>query len=176
MIVVRSAFERSMASWSFASFSASSADVASSRTSMGASRRMARARASLWRCPPERSTPLSPSFVSYPSGNPSINSAATARCAARSINHALCSDKPSVMFLRTVAANILGSCGTYAMRDLRSCRPSERMSYPSSRIDPPCGSYQRINSEQIVLFPAPDCPTIATVSPGSTAKLRFCMA
>ena len=63
MSVVRPTIRRSSASWMTASFSASTALSASSRTRMGASRRMARAIAIRCRCPPESRTPRSPTTV-----------------------------------------------------------------------------------------------------------------
>ena len=47
--------------------------VASSKTNSLGFVNIARAIPSLWRCPPLRRTPLSPTIVSYPSGKPSIN-------------------------------------------------------------------------------------------------------
>mmetsp|Transcript_4825 Transcript_4825/g.9437 ORF Transcript_4825/g.9437 Transcript_4825/m.9437 type:complete len:95 (+) Transcript_4825:610-894(+) len=54
--------------------SASNADVASSRSRILGSRRMARAIATLCFWPPDSCTPRSPTIVSYFSGNPSIKS------------------------------------------------------------------------------------------------------
>ena len=45
------------------------------------------------------------------------------------------------------------------------------MSRPPTRTVPSCGSANRSSSEASVVFPAPEGPTIATVSPGATAKL-----
>ena len=61
--VVRPCMSRSSASWITASLSASTAESASSRTRMGASRRSARAMAMRWRWPPESRTPRSPTTV-----------------------------------------------------------------------------------------------------------------
>ncbi len=52
------------ASWTRASDSLSSADVASSSSRIGALRTMARAIATRWRWPPESVTPFSPTSVS----------------------------------------------------------------------------------------------------------------
>ena len=46
-----------------------------------------------------------------------------------------------------------------------------RMSWPSMRTAPACGSYSRGSSWAIVLLPAPLCPTSATDSPAATRKL-----
>jgi hypothetical protein len=62
--VVRLTVAVSRAAWMWRSDSVSSAEVASSRISSGASLRMARAMARRWRWPPESSTPFSPTSVS----------------------------------------------------------------------------------------------------------------
>jgi len=66
--------------------SESKADVASSKSKIGASRNMARAMASLWRWPPDKVAPCSPKSVSYPLGSAEINSWAKAAFAADSIS------------------------------------------------------------------------------------------
>jgi hypothetical protein len=63
-IVVRPCISRSSADCTSVSLSASSAEVASSSSRIGASRRMARAMAMRWRWPPESVTPRSPTSVS----------------------------------------------------------------------------------------------------------------
>ena len=71
------------ASWIRRSLSESRAEVASSRTRIGASLRIARAMAMRWRWPPESLTPRSPVRVSRPLGRVSMNSQALASLAAR---------------------------------------------------------------------------------------------
>ncbi len=61
--VVRPSISRSRASCTARSLSASSALVASSRSRIGASFRIARAMAIRWRCPPDSVTPRSPTSV-----------------------------------------------------------------------------------------------------------------
>ena len=61
--VVRPCISRSSASWITASFSASTADSASSSTRIGVSRSSARAMATRWRWPPESLMPFSPIVV-----------------------------------------------------------------------------------------------------------------
>ena len=63
-IVVRPFMTVASACWTRSSDSLSRADVASSRTRMGALRTMARAMETRWRCPPESVTPFSPTSVS----------------------------------------------------------------------------------------------------------------
>ena len=63
MRVVRPCISRSSACWITASFSASTADSASSRIRIGASRSSARAIAMRWRWPPESLMPRSPTTV-----------------------------------------------------------------------------------------------------------------
>mmetsp|Transcript_12515 Transcript_12515/g.53638 ORF Transcript_12515/g.53638 Transcript_12515/m.53638 type:complete len:153 (+) Transcript_12515:50-508(+) len=65
-----------------ASLSASSALVASSSNNMAGSARTTRAIASRCFCPPESKAPFSPTRVSYPSGNASMNPRALAISAA----------------------------------------------------------------------------------------------
>ena len=61
----------------------SSAEVASSRIRIGVSRSSARAMAMRWRCPPESSTPRSPTSVSSPCGSCSTNSMHVGRTRGR---------------------------------------------------------------------------------------------
>ena len=68
MKVVRLRTSCASAAWMWRSASVSSAEVASSRMRMGASFSSARAMAMRWRCPPESSTPRSPTIVSRPPG------------------------------------------------------------------------------------------------------------
>mmetsp|Transcript_5188 Transcript_5188/g.15256 ORF Transcript_5188/g.15256 Transcript_5188/m.15256 type:complete len:120 (+) Transcript_5188:418-777(+) len=75
----------SKACWTSASFSASKAEVASSRKSSRGRRRKQRAMASRWRWPPESSMPRSPTRVWYPSSVSKMNSCALAA------RHAACS-------------------------------------------------------------------------------------
>mmetsp|Transcript_29898 Transcript_29898/g.80354 ORF Transcript_29898/g.80354 Transcript_29898/m.80354 type:complete len:156 (-) Transcript_29898:2292-2759(-) len=65
-----------------ASLDASRDEVASSRRRRRGSRRSARQMARRCFCPPESRVPRSPTRVRYPSGRPTMNSCACARCAA----------------------------------------------------------------------------------------------
>src|SRR2546421_12655848 len=76
--VVRWRINSSSAVCTSASLAASSAEVASSRSNNGASRRIARAIAMRWRWPPDSFTPRSPSCASNPSGSRRMNSVACA--------------------------------------------------------------------------------------------------
>ena len=80
-IVVRPCIARSNASWTTCSLSASSADVASSRSRIRGDKANARAMAIRCFCPPDSLTPRSPTNVSYPSGKVFTNSAAFASAA-----------------------------------------------------------------------------------------------
>ena len=53
---------------------------------------------------------------------------------------------------------------------------TSRMSTPSMRIVPRCGSSWRWSSPIAVLLPAPVSPTRATVCPGSAVKLMSARA
>ena len=74
MIVVLPTASFSNVSWIFASVTLSSAEVASSRIRIGGFFRKIRAIEILCFCPPERSAPLSPTFVSNPFGISIISS------------------------------------------------------------------------------------------------------
>jgi hypothetical protein len=75
-------FKEFKVSITICSCSESRALVGSSSTRIGALVRSARARAILWRCPPERFIPESSNAVWYWSGNASIKLSAPARRAA----------------------------------------------------------------------------------------------
>src|SRR5438105_2186310 len=64
------------------------------RKPMRASRRIARAIATRWRCPTERRTPRSPTIVSMPLGIRPMNSVAFADRAASSISASVASSRP----------------------------------------------------------------------------------
>ena len=100
------------AAWISCSLSESRALVASSSTRMGASVRIARAMAILWRYPPESFTPRSPVIVSNPSGSRSMNSRALASAAACRISSGVASGRPYAIFSEIVLWNRSGSWGT----------------------------------------------------------------
>jgi hypothetical protein len=108
----RPSIVRRSASWISASLSESRALVASSSSSRSASRRIARAIATRWRCPPDSFTPRSPTRVANPSGSPSTNSSTCAAAAAARICSGVASGRPNAMFSASVRWNITGSCGT----------------------------------------------------------------
>mmetsp|Transcript_47667 Transcript_47667/g.113531 ORF Transcript_47667/g.113531 Transcript_47667/m.113531 type:complete len:148 (-) Transcript_47667:720-1163(-) len=132
----------SKAACTMASFSASSAEVASSRRRMRGLR--TKARAMLSRCfwPPLKSWPLSPTIVLYPSGSARMNSSAFASLAARSTSSMVYSvaRRPYVMFSVTVIRKSCVSCDTTPTL-LRYCRRCMRCSSVAFRkTAPPCGS------------------------------------
>ena len=86
------------ACWMRYSFSGSAYAVASSSTMMGAFFRMARARAILYRSPPDRYVPSVPIFVFSPSGRRSMISLHCARSSARLISSSLASGFPYFRF------------------------------------------------------------------------------
>ena len=63
------------------------------------------------------------------------------------------------------------SCSTMLIWARSESTVKVRMSWPSTRTAPDCGSYSRGSSWAIVLFPAPLCPTSATTSPAARVKL-----
>ncbi|MCO5594159.1 hypothetical protein L7F22_048182 [Adiantum nelumboides] len=72
-IVVRPSINSSRADCTTFSDSASRADVASSSSKIAGFFSTARAIATLCFCPPDSCTPLSPTCVLYPAGNPLMN-------------------------------------------------------------------------------------------------------
>mmetsp|Transcript_2689 Transcript_2689/g.3097 ORF Transcript_2689/g.3097 Transcript_2689/m.3097 type:complete len:112 (-) Transcript_2689:1642-1977(-) len=111
MIVVRVfAFIRlSRAACTMRSLSLSSADVASSSIKMVGSLITARAIAIRCFCPPLSWMPLSPTCVSYFSGNPSTNMWAFAALAAAITSWSVAPDFPCRMLSMIDAANRTGS-------------------------------------------------------------------
>lgn len=113
---VRLSMSRHSADWTRISLSESRALVASSSSRIGASRRIARARATRWRWPPDSLMPRSPTMVAKPSGSASANSVTCAASAARRISSSVASGRAKAMLSRSERWNIAGSCGTYAIR------------------------------------------------------------
>ena len=91
---MRSAVTLRRVAWMAASVIGSTALVASSSTSTRGSVINALASASRCRCPPDRVRPRSPITVSYPSGNASMKSAASAPTAAARISASVASGRP----------------------------------------------------------------------------------
>jgi len=96
MRVVRSFIKRSRACCMIYSFSASTADRASSKIKIGVFFKRARAIAIRCRCPPESLIPFSPIIVLYPSGRVVTNSWMLASFAASVISSSLLPDVPFV--------------------------------------------------------------------------------
>ena len=105
MSVVRPSMSLSSASWIMYSFSASTADSASSSIRIGASRNNARAIATRCRCPPDRRMPRSPITVPYPSGRAEMNPCALAALAASSSSFGVASGLPNFKLSDTVPWN-----------------------------------------------------------------------
>mmetsp|Transcript_28803 Transcript_28803/g.59043 ORF Transcript_28803/g.59043 Transcript_28803/m.59043 type:complete len:96 (-) Transcript_28803:1440-1727(-) len=82
------------ASINFPSVWTSSADVASSHTSIGASLRRARARATRWRWPPDKRRPRSPTLVWKPSSISATNSSSCAVFAASRMSEGEAAARP----------------------------------------------------------------------------------
>mmetsp|Transcript_27098 Transcript_27098/g.51606 ORF Transcript_27098/g.51606 Transcript_27098/m.51606 type:complete len:157 (-) Transcript_27098:913-1383(-) len=106
---------RSRVACTLASESESSAEVASSKTSIRGCLMRARAIATRCCCPP-LSRP-SPTGVSYFAGKESMNSCALARSAASSISSSEDSGLPYAMLVATSQGNSLGSWLTTPRRD-----------------------------------------------------------
>ena len=103
--VVRPAIASRSANTISFSVRASTDAVGSSRIRIGGCSNNARASASRWRWPPDKSTPDSPSTVSYPCGSAVMNSCADAIRAARSICSIVACGCPNAMFADTVFEN-----------------------------------------------------------------------
>mmetsp|Transcript_3565 Transcript_3565/g.12783 ORF Transcript_3565/g.12783 Transcript_3565/m.12783 type:complete len:164 (+) Transcript_3565:161-652(+) len=114
----------------------SSADVASSRINTGASLRSARAMATLWRCPPERSAPPGPSGVSNFSGRSSANPLTLAASAAACTSADVADSEPILMLSATVMVKSAGDWETTPTFSRRRFKGKERASLPPKRICP----------------------------------------
>ena len=153
----------------FASVCTSSADSGSSRISTGGRARMARARATRWRCPPDSVMPCSPIRVSSPHGR-SRTKPAWAAASAASIASSSASGAPKPTFSRTLAENRVGSSNAQLTRARSSGSGRLRMSVPSSRMAPEVTSASRGTNWSRVVFPEPVAPTSTTVWPGATSS------
>mmetsp|Transcript_15303 Transcript_15303/g.24901 ORF Transcript_15303/g.24901 Transcript_15303/m.24901 type:complete len:248 (-) Transcript_15303:1433-2176(-) len=162
----------STASWTWYSLSASSAEVASSKRTIGGFLSIARAIATRCFCPPDNVIPRSPTGVAIPSGKFSIKSRAFATLAA-SFTWSLCASKlPYLILSSIVPEKRTGSCITTPMRDLNQCGSILVISIPSILTEPLIGSYSRIKRNPIVLFPLPLPPTRARLVPLSSLRFR----
>ena len=168
--VVRPFISRSSASCTARSLSLSSADVASSRISTGASLAMARAMARRWRWPPDNWLPLWPMGVSRPCGRPSAKSSKLAlRSASRTASRGM--SAPSVTLAAMLSLNSTTSWLTSA-NWRRSARIFQsRSGTPSRLMWPELGSMKRGSKLTSVVLPAPEGPTRATVSPARTCSV-----
>ncbi len=88
----------------------------------------ARARATRWRCPPERVRPRSPTTVSYPSGSAVMNVWASAARAAASTAAAFAIGRPYAILARTVSENRKLSSKTTPICDRNDSRVTSRTS------------------------------------------------
>lgn len=96
------------------SVATSSADVASSKSRIGASRKMARAMAMRCVCPSENPRPFSPIFWLKVSGSFSTNSQAHAIFKASTISSSVAFSLAMRMFSAMVPDKMVFPCGTYA--------------------------------------------------------------
>eukprot|EP00962_Isochrysis_galbana_P017700 scaffold5089_cov127-Isochrysis_galbana.AAC.2 len=130
-----------------------------------------RARANLWRCPPESLEPPSPSRQLSPSGSERTNCAAPASSSADQRAPSLGRGAiPSARLCATVSSNRDGACGTYPNCRLSQSRSRPRRSRPSSSTCPAAGSYSRSRSLTRDDLPDPEGPQMATVSPARTRR------
>ena len=175
--VVRPFITSSSASWSLRSVAASSALVASSRIRIGGFLRSARAIERRWRSPPESERPRSPI-----DGVEAVGLAGDEFERLRALERL---DHLLVGGVRAADLEVLADRAREQHRLLehdadvapeRRQRQMSRMSSPSMRIAPDCGSKARCRSPSVVDLPEPVAPTSATVSPGRTANETSCTA
>ncbi len=126
----------SSADWIRASLFISRAEVASSRTTMGAFFRKARASATRCFCPPDRPAPPSPMSMSSPCSSWLVNSSTSARCAASSTSVLFDSGAPTRIFSRMEPRKSAGYWETSAMLRMRSVRLISRTFTPSIKTEP----------------------------------------
>ena len=169
---VRPAESRSIAARTAASLSASSPAVGSSRSSSGASRRKARARAIRCRCPADSPAPCSPNLVASPSGRSATKVAASAWRRAAHTSASPASGAPSRTLSATVPLNRYGRWGTQATWRRHCSTSRAARSVPPTRIVPDVGARKPSSNDRTVLFPDPLGPTRATRSPGASTRFQ----
>ena len=126
-----------------------------------------------WRCPPETVPPRSPTMVSYPSGSSMMKLWACAARAACSISSSVASKRPKRIFSRIVPANNTASWCRMDTLERSFSRFSVGSARPSRVTVPEVGSMARTSRDTSVDLPAPDGPTMAMFSPGSTSRLKL---
>mmetsp|Transcript_29626 Transcript_29626/g.43692 ORF Transcript_29626/g.43692 Transcript_29626/m.43692 type:complete len:97 (+) Transcript_29626:525-815(+) len=94
---------------------------------------IARAIATRWRCPPERSDPDVPISVLYPCSRPEMNPCAFAALHAAVISSSVASGLPSKMLSLIVPLNSTGFCPTYPICFRSQVIFSSLTSFPSIR-------------------------------------------
>ena len=153
--------------------SPSSAEVASSSSSSGASLRNARAMAMRWRCPPDRRTPRSPTIVSRPSGSSAMNSLQCAARAACQTSSSLASGRGVADVLdqraveqRDVLRHDRDGLAQALLRDLGDVLAVDQ---DAPRLDVVEALEQR---EDASILPPPEAPTRPTRWPVPMWKLR----
>ena len=146
--------------------------MASSRIRIGGSLSSARAIERRCRSPPESVRPRSPTIASSPPGWRIMISVAWARASAAITSPSVASGLPTRRFSRIVRAKSIGSWKTTPMLRRSEATVTSRMSTPSTRMRPDCGSNARWSRPSVVDLPDPVAPTNATVSPGCTSKDR----
>ena len=147
------------------SVTTSSAEVASSRSKIGASRSTARAIEIRWACPSEKPNPLAPTFVLIPSGKSFINSYAQATSSASIISSSVASSLTIRKFSAIVPEKIVFPCGTYEKYFLVDAfNVTSLPSLSHNTASPELGIKRPKNILISVVFPWPEGPTSATIS------------
>ena len=160
-----------MASCTAISDSVSSAEVASSRIRIGASLYSARAMARRWRWPPDNCMALWPSTVSSPSGSPASKDERLA-ASRHSLTRSASTGWPRLTLSAMLLLSITTCWLTTANCERRQFRSQLRISSPSRVIRPSVISTKRGNRFTKVVLPEPDAPTMASVSPAETDRLK----
>ena len=152
------------------SVSVSTAESASSNIKIGAFFLIARAMELLCFCPPDSVTPLSPTMVSYPSGNAMILSWIHAVFVAFTISSISALSVPNAILDLSVSENRKLSCGTYAIFSRSVFSGIVLISFPSIKIILGFVLYKCSSKLTSVDFPFPVRPIIASVVPAGTLR------
>mmetsp|Transcript_84314 Transcript_84314/g.152130 ORF Transcript_84314/g.152130 Transcript_84314/m.152130 type:complete len:231 (-) Transcript_84314:834-1526(-) len=167
--------------WIAESVAASTAAVASSRTTSFDLRSTARAMETICRCPADRFWPLSlisnansfcRSFeLSSTAVRSLIHGASCASSSAAQMSGMLCCWNGSQLYWR-LSWKRTGSCGIIATAERRSFKPSSARSSPSRfSTEPGSGSMIRSRASSKEDLPAPVRPTTPSRSPAAVQKL-----
>ena len=138
---------------------------------MGASFRMARAKATRCRSPPDRCTPAAPTTVSSPSGSFATMSSHCAALAAASTSARVAPGRAARMLSAMLCLNSRSFWNTNATRSISARCGMSRTSTSPMRTAPSPTSQKRGTRLAAVVLPPPEGPTSATVAPAGTESV-----